>query len=162
MLEIERKYLIKFPYGLEYMDNVTGSEIIQTYLTNKSNSERVRKRIYKERIEYTHTEKIRISDTTRIEEEHVISEAEYSEYLLKADPKLNTVYKTRYCCPYLGNIFEIDVYPFWNDRAVMEIELPNESDTFRIPDFISVIKEITNDKRYTNHALAASVPFDDI
>lgn len=162
MYEIERKFLIRFPYGIDDIIGITVSDIIQTYLCNPCNSERVRKRIYNNRTEYTHTEKIKVSDLTRIEKETEISEQEYLQFLQRQNQDLSVIEKKRYCYPYKGYNFEIDVYPFWNDRAVMEVELENESSEFEIPESISVIKEISTDKRYTNHSLARNIPYDDI
>ena len=51
----------------------------------------------------------------------------------------------------------MDVYPFWSDRAVLEVELESEDEAFDIPPFISVIKEVTGDKRYSNKALAKEI-----
>lgn len=59
-------------------------------------------------------------------------------------------------------MFEIDVYPFWTDRAIMEIELDDEGQDILFPPFIEIISEVTSDKRYTNSSLARHVPYDSI
>ena len=59
-------------------------------------------------------------------------------------------------------MFEIDVYPFWNDRAIMEIELDDEGQEIIFPPEIQIIREVTSDKRYTNSSLARQVPYDNI
>ena len=61
---------------------------------------------------------------------------------------------------YEGKDFEIDVYPFWQDRAVMEIELADEAEAVKLPPEIEIIKEVTRDRRYTNAALAREIPLD--
>ena len=53
-----------------------------------------------------------------------------------------------------GLKYEIDVYPFWTQTAIMEIELKNEEQKFDIPEFIKVIGEVTNNLDYSNHSLA--------
>ena len=63
---------------------------------------------------------------------------------------------------YKGQCFEIDIYPFWKDRAVMEIELENENQAADFPPEIEIIKEVTEDRRYTNSSMALSIPFDPI
>ena len=40
------------------------------------------------------------------------------------------------------------------NKAIVEIELTSESDTIRFPEFLHVIREITNDLSYRNIALA--------
>ena len=58
----------------------------------------------------------------------------------------------------MEQLFEIDVYPFWTDRAIMEIELDSEEREVMLPPSIEVIKEVTGDGRYTNAAIAREVP----
>ena len=50
--------------------------------------------------------------------------------------------------------FEIDVYPFWSDQAIMEIELSDPNEEIRFPEIIRVIREVTEDERYKNSSLA--------
>ena len=123
--EIERKYLIRYPNLTILGRNAEATDIVQTYLMcpEPGSSERVRKRGADGVYVYTHTMKTRVSNMRRVEIENEISEREYNEYLRFADPKRRTIYKTRYCLEYKNQLFEIDVYPFWSDRAVMEIEL---------------------------------------
>ena len=62
--------------------------------------------------------------------------------------------KTRYIVK-IGKLkYEIDVYPFWKETAIMEVELENEKQKFDIPEFINIIGEVTNNLDYTNHSLA--------
>ena len=56
--------------------------------------------------------------------------------------------------------FEIDVYPFSKNTAICEIELNSEHETFHFPNYINIIKEVTNDKSYSNRMLAEAIPLD--
>ena len=161
--EIERKYLIRYP-DLDWLEKAADkSEITQTYLHAADGvTARVRKRMWKSKCVYTHTVKQKISDLRRIEHESEISEAEYNRLLKKADPRRNTIRKARYCLPYEGQLFEIDVFPFWQDRAYLEIELKNEDQSICFPPEIELIREVTEDPRYTNAALSLHIPMDDI
>ena len=40
----------------------------------------------------------------------------------------------------------------------MEIELPREDAPFRFPDGITVVRELTGDRRFSNAALARQIP----
>ena len=128
-LEIERKFLVRFP-DIGVLDKLcfSRSEIIQTYLvnTNEDSSSRIRLRNTDGLIEYTKTEKKRVSDMTRIEHEDDINRDEYEKLLLTADPDLRTIEKTRWCISYKSLVLEVDVFPFWKDRAFLEIELESE------------------------------------
>lgn len=159
-LEIERKYLIELPDEKLLKSSRDSSEIVQTYLTGGigGGSERVRKRVYAGVPVYTHTRKHKINLLSREEHEREISKGEYDELIKRADPQRKPVYKTRYCLEYAGQLFEIDVYPFWSKRAVMEIELEREDQPVSLPPEIEVVCELTQDKRYTNSAIAKLIP----
>lgn len=155
--EIERKYLIKMP-EFPLPAETRASSIEQAYLVNPDgNSERVRARAGK----YYHTLKVRISDMVREEYEREISRAEYDELLKRRDPKCALIRKVRYVFEYRGQVFELDVFPFWKKQAFLEIEMESEDAQVELPDFIDVIREVTEDRSYTNHALAICVPRED-
>ena len=163
-LEIERKYLIAPPERRQLDRLCTRRDLIrQTYLLSEKDCvERVRLRGCGVSAEYTHCIKRRRSALCREESETRIDAAEYRRLLLRADPTLNPIEKTRWCIPFAGHILEIDCYPFWADRAVLEVELEDETEEIRLPEWIRVIKEVTDDNRYTNRALAAELPYDAI
>jgi len=161
--EIERKYLIVYPDLNRLESEASKTEITQTYLVSeKGSTARVRKRGIDGNYQYYHTVKQKISSMRRIENERTITVEEYEELLAHADKSRKVVYKTRYCLDYKNQMFEIDVYPFWNDRAIMEIELADESQQIEFPQWIEIIRELTDDKRYTNASIAKEIPFDSL
>lgn len=160
--EIERKFLIRMPQPelLETLGEKTG--IVQTYLKTDEGSARVRKRGSEGHWVYTHTEKKRLSDMRRIEREREVDEAEYLRLLEMADTQRRVICKDRYCIEYMGQLLEIDIFPFYTDRAFLEIELEDERQPVHIPTWLEIIKEVTADRRYTNAALALEIPYDEI
>ena len=72
----------------------------------------------------------------------------------EADPGARTIRKTRYNLPSGDLCFEVDIFPEWTDRAYCEVELESETREFEIPNCLEVIKEVTDDSRYTNASLA--------
>jgi 3-isopropylmalate dehydratase small subunit len=74
--------------------------------------------------------------------------------LLEADTERRQIRKTRYCLMYENQYFEIDIYPFWNDKAILEIELSDENSKINFPENIKIIKEVTDDENYKNASLA--------
>ena len=155
-LEIERKFLIRYPDVL-LLDKICSekADLSQTYLLSENNvSRRVRQVKRAGSVEYWYTEKEKLSDMTRIEKERLISEEEYRDLLKEAVPGAKTIRKTRYCLPSGDLCFEIDVFPEWDDRAFVEVELDDEKREFVIPDCLTVIKEVTVDRRYLNSSLA--------
>ena len=89
-----------------------------------------------------------------LEVEEPLSREEYLRLLQEADPTRFPIQKTRYCLTWDNQCFEIDVYPFWQDRAIMEIELRSEDDEIRFPPEIEIIREVTSDRNYRNSSLA--------
>ncbi|MBR2339574.1 MAG: hypothetical protein IKA74_01940 [Clostridia bacterium] len=154
--EIERKFLIEMPTDAE-KHACSVSEIEQTYLLGEG-SERVRARTENGVTVYTHTKKITLTPIKRIESEREIDRAEYEALLLSRDTERQTVRKRRLCIENGTKIFEIDIYPFWDSVAIMEVELSHEGEQFTPPPFIKIIREITDDYRFTNSAIAKEIP----
>ena len=156
-LEIERKFLIKYPdiKWLSSLPNCRRVEISQTYLESPGGERfRIRQRGADGGYVYFKTVKHRISDVKRIEIETRLSAEEYSE-LLRGDNKVKgQIVKDRYCLTYDGQYFEIDVFPFWDDRAILEIELLREDAEIRFPEGLVIVKEVTDDSFYKNSSLA--------
>ena len=50
--------------------------------------------------------------------------------------------------------FEIDLYPFWDDKAIVEIELNDENQDIELPKQLKLIREVTDDPNYKNSSLA--------
>lgn len=73
---------------------------------------------------------------------------------MESDINKHPIRKTRYCYIYKNQYFEIDIYPFWKDKAILEIELNNENQEIEIPNKFKIIKEVTYDKKYKNSELA--------
>ena len=162
-LEIERKYLIRLPdEGL--LDSLAQGRawIEQTYLTAEAGTtERVRaSRSPGGEPVYTHTVKKRRSALTREELEREIGREEYEALLSRADPALQVIRKTRWRIPYEGHTLEVDRFPFWADRALLEVELGSEEEAATLPDWIELIREVTEDGAYTNHSLAKKAPYE--
>lgn len=160
-LEIERKFLIAAPdAALLGEKSVKRLAIEQVYLRPGSSGagRRIRRTCCGAEERFFYTEKTRITAVTRIEREHEISAAEYEALLLERDDALRTIEKTRYLVPFEGHTLEIDVFPFWHDRAFCECELRSENEPISLPDWLHVYREVTDDPRYTNRALARAVP----
>ena len=155
--EIERKYLIKYPdiSTLENNPNCRKVNIIQTYLHSENNEEvRIRQRGENGNYIYYQTIKKTISPLKRIEIEKRLSQEEYLTLLMSADTSKRQIRKDRYCLTYNNQYFEIDIYPFWRNQAICEIELSDENETINFPQFLEVIKEVTTDNHYKNAFLA--------
>ena len=156
-LEIERKFLIKYPNlkKLESLPNCSKVDITQTYLKSDNDVERrIRARGIDGNYIYYLTEKKNLSNLKRIETERKLTQDEYLQLLMEADNRFHTIHKTRYCLSESNHYFEIDIYPEWKKQAIMEIELREENEKINIPQFIEIIKEVTDDRKYKNYEMA--------
>ena len=164
-VEIERKYIIKMPSLdiLHAQDGYTKSEILQIYLPSENGeTHRIRRRAYADKTVYFETRKIRIDKMSSHEDEREISEARFCE--LSKNPLLGSlpIEKLRHTFVYLGQLFEIDVYPQWKNTAVMETELDTREREVEIPAFVEIIREVTGDKAYSNASMSKNFPPEDI
>ena len=160
-LEIERKFLIKYP-DVNYLMSLicSKSEIEQSYMLGENGKFRLRKRGENGSYIYIKTVKKKISETVREEVEDRLTEEEYNE-LLSSSTLIGTIKKDRYCLMYKGTYYEIDIFPFWKKQAYIEVELLSEDDEINLPDFIEVIREVTYDSRYKNSSLCRNIPAED-
>ena len=155
----KRKYLIEKP-DCDMLVNKYGAvaiEMMQTYLT--SNSFNIVRRIRQEKngnaYLYFYTEKRVADDGTRWITEKHISEKQYIAYLMESDMSLHSVRKTKYRFSLDERRFDIDFYPFSDDRAIMFVYYNGDA-VGELPEEITVIKDVTGDLQYKNRSLAKS------
>ncbi len=161
-LEIERKYLVRFP-DTSALDVKRRIDIVQTYLSDGENGSQRRVRSITEngRLSYTYTEKIFRSAMVRDEDERSITQDEYETLLKEKKPELAPVVKTRFCFEFRKQLFELDTYSFSRELAIMELELSDPEQTVYLPDNVEVIREVTGEREYSNSALANAGSFPD-
>ena len=159
-LEIERKYLVRFP-DTSALDVKRRIDIVQTYLSDGENGSQRRVRSITEngRLSYTYTEKIFRSAMVRDEDERSITQDEYETLLKEKKPELAPVVKTRFCFEFRKQLFELDTYSFSRELAIMELELSDPEQTVYLPDNVEVIREVTGEREYSNSALANAGSF---
>ena len=156
--ETERKYLIARPnlHTLQQLPNCERVDIVQTYLKSDDPSEerRIRQRGSNGHYIYFMTRKRKVSGIRRVEIEERLTQEEYIALMVEADPAYRPIHKERYCLSENGLYYEIDIYPEWKDKAIMEIELHSEDQEIIFPEEIDVIREVTGNPAYSNHELA--------
>ena len=160
-LASERTFLIEYPdvQWLESRENCRKVEIVQTYLRSVPGEEVcVRQRGAAGSYTYYETVKKPIDGMKWAELEKALTQKEYLKRLADADPARRTLRKTRYHLMHQGRYFEIDLFPFWSDRALCEVELDQEAAPVALPPELTIIREVTGDAAYSNAALAEAVP----
>lgn len=157
-LEIERKFLIRRPdtEELAKTDGAVRYDIEQIYLPTTADGDqpRIRRRVGTEGVECFYTVKRRISDVTREEIEQCISEERFHELADGVGKCAPSIKKIRWCIPSGDHVAEVDIYPFWERLAVVEVELSAEDERFVLPPVLSVVREVTGERRYINRSMA--------
>ena len=161
-LEIERKYLIEYP-DVDWLKAQPGCvtwRIMQTYLRpgEGGQTRRLREVTVNGEVHYYRTFKRMIDAMSNEEDEAEISRREYEALLRERDLSRRVIAKTRYRIPWRDHVLEFDIYPFWQDRAILEIELTDEEDDPGLPDYARVIRDVTGKLAYKNSMLAREIP----
>ena len=159
--EIRRRFLVDYPDidMLEALADCHREEIEQIYLHSAEDEEiRIRRSEREDGEMFYLTRKKTDGIRVRLEAEGRLSEREYRQFLANADPARKPIHKIRYGLSWEKQFFEIDLYPFWEDRAVVEVYLRFENEQIRIPDFLHVQREVTGDKNYEVSWLARNIP----
>ncbi len=159
-LEIERKFLIRRPDEavLAHIPGAVKYEIEQIYLPPNAEGEhpRIRRRVGQRGVECFYTVKHKLTAVTRVEHEHAISPEQYAA-LAAEQARPCVIRKTRWCLPAGTHTAEVDIYPFWSNTAVVEVELSSEDEAFVLPGILSVIREVTGERRFLNRDMAVEL-----
>ncbi len=152
----KRKFLVEMPdIGLLCEKcGALGIDMMQTYLrvVQPGVERRIRQQENGEDYLYFYTEKHVTPDGAKWVTEQPISEKQYIRYLMEYDGELHSVRKKKYRFIFNDCRFELDVYPFSSDRAVLFMYAPNAD--ANLPPEITVLSEVTGDPAYKNRQLA--------
>ena len=165
-IEIERKYLIRMPdvARLKSMPGCVVWDILQVYLCEGPDGETRRiRRIREDGCERCYyTQKRRISALSCEETETEIPGAEFMRLAKEMDMDRRPIEKQRLRIPYRGQLLEVDIYDFWTDRATLEVELEGEDQDVLLPEWISVVRDVSEEKAYKNYRLACRIPMEEL
>lgn len=160
-IEVYKKYLVSIPdfESLKEKVNLTKVDMTRIYLLNEENeNERsILQRGHFGDYAFYYTEKRHFDTFDRIEVERRLTKNEYVSLIGKADTRRKQINKTRYCFVWNNKYYELDVFEFWKDKAMLKVQLTDRDSEVEIPEFLQVIKDVSNNKNYTNYALAQNV-----
>jgi len=163
-LEIERKWIVKnldITSLFEMFDNLDSIQRIeQDYLVQDKDkiSPRIRKvveGINNKKTYYNYNKKHPVESGVNKETEYEISEKEFHKLKKTSDPSKNTVHKTRLSFKYDKQLFELDIFHGnLTGLIILELEMSDINDKVKLPEFLDIVKEVTDDKKYSNFNLA--------
>jgi len=160
--DIERRFLIRRPGTaiLKKLGPFSRSEIVQTYLISheKKVERRIRQRGTRETgYSFFYTEKEKTGKGARLERQRNISKEEYISLLAEADTSLHQIHKERCCFVYENQYFELDLFPFSRDLAILELEVKNIEEKIVLPPWARIVREITEEDGLRNHSIARTL-----
>lgn len=159
-VEIERKFLVDLKTDpLSFPVSASSADIRQVYLEDKGSGggRRVRELRKRDGVSYTYTEKKDLRPMVREEVGSAITREEFQKLLRERDPRRSEIIKRRYAFPWNGQYFELDFISSPIRLVVLEAELTDERAQLILPPFVKVIKEVTDDNRFTNASIAAGL-----
>lgn len=159
-LEIERKFLLagEPDFGSGPLAAAVASDIEQVYLmsADPDREVRIRRRDSGNGIAHYRTEKTRLREGVREERERLIGPSDYLYALAEADPSAAVIRKRRWNLPFAGQYLEIDHLTAPGEMWLLEVELTEEGQEILLPDFLTVVAEVTGDPAYSMGAIARS------
>lgn len=160
-VEIERKFLLKSA------PNKKPDEIIKIDQWYRKNSHGTWERVRKcesdcQGIYFVHTIKKSISKGVNMEEEKIILESEYNDFVLLCKTEISEskfITKERQVYKQDELKWEVDIFHSGHHLIVAEIEIPKKTYKFPIPDFIKekLLLEVTGMKQFSNKNLSDSI-----
>ena len=157
------KYLISMPnlerLEKDFYSKFSKVEITRTYLVKKDNciERSVVRRGSDGEYAFYYMEKTHQDGFDEINVERRIDEKEYNMIIARDNGRLKELTKTRYGFVWNNKYYELDVFDFWKDRAILKVQHTNRRKDGEVPSIFKVLMDITNDESYTNYSLAQNV-----
>ena len=154
------KYLVEFDDDMlekiKTKQNYSNMHIEQYYLIATDGIERrIRKRVRNDNELYSYSEAKYLSTNERIKSDKVLSSRQYYDYSSEIDKNLKPINKERHSFIDDGLFYKLDIFDFDKSKGILSVQV-GEGQDIKLPDYVKVIKDVTNDKNYKNYYLAQS------
>ncbi|MCF0111476.1 MAG: AAA family ATPase [Erysipelotrichaceae bacterium] len=106
-----------------------------------------------------YSEAYMVTPFTRVKRDRIISNGEYIDMTREIDTTLHPIDKTRYSFPYNDEYFKLDVFSFDQTQGLLSVQMTDENMEVDVPEFFTVIKEVSDILNYKNYHLAKSQKF---
>ena len=154
------KYLVEVDDDLlntiKNEQNFSNAHIEQYYLTSTNGIERrIRKRVRNGSELYSYSEAKVISSNERVKSDKILSSRQYYDYSNEIDHNLKAINKERYSFIKNGLFYKLDLFDFDTTKGMLSVQAAEYEDV-KLPEYVKVIKDVTNDFNYKNYYLAQS------
>lgn len=149
-LRDQRKFLVDSVDTEVLAKNANKVVITQDYLDIDDEYEyRIRKVEQNGNYSYHYNVQRTIEDGVReVVKESSISKEDYERFLKARSSTIGTCIKERYSFVYANQYFKLDV--FADGMMVLEVNVTEQNPDITIPEFVSVLQDVTNDPNYKN------------
>ena len=159
-IEKFKKYLVEYDEDVlkkvKQETNYSNVHITQYYLTSVQGVERrIRRREKAGNVLYYYSESRVLSTNERIKKDRILSERQYFDYVPEIDNKLKPIDKERHSFIFDNHFFKLDIFNFDKTKGLLSLQLPEDGQV-KLPEYIKVVKEVSDNTDYKNYNLAQS------
>ena len=150
---VEKKYLINMPDVEQLIKHKQCRKVHvkQHYIIDETKKEKEKIVLRRENNKNFY---YKVVKKNNVKYSNSITADEYINKLENENNKFYHIYKDRYYYIFDSRCIKIDVFPFWKDKAILEVDILNDRENIRFPKFINIIEDVTKNESYKNYYLA--------
>ena len=150
---VEKKYLISMPDVDQLMKNKQCRKVHvkQHYVIDETRQEKEKIVLRRENNKNFY---YKVVKKNNVKYSNSITADKYINKLEDETKKFYHIYKDRYYYIFDSRCIKIDVFPFWKDKAILEVDILNDRENIKFPKFVNIIEDVTDNEAYKNYYLA--------
>lgn len=150
---VEKKYLISMPDVEQLIKNKQCRKVHvkQHYIIDETRQEKEKIVLRRENNKNFY---YKVVKKNKVKYSNSITADKYINKLEDENKKFYHIHKDRYYYIFDSRCIKIDVFPFWKDKAILEVDVLNERENIKFPKFVHIIKDVTDNEAYKNYYLA--------
>lgn len=150
---VEKKYLISMPDVEQLMKNKQCRKVHvkQHYIIDETRQEKEKIVLRRENNKNFY---YKVVKKNKVKYSNSITADKYINKLEDENKKFYHIHKDRYYYIFDSRCIKIDVFPFWKDKAILEVDVLNNRENIKFPKFVHIIEDVTDNEAYKNYYLA--------
>lgn len=150
---VEKKYLISMPDVDQLMKNKQCRKVHvkQHYVIDETRQEKEKIVLRRENNKNFY---YKVVKKNKVKYSNSITADKYINKLEDETKKFYHIHKDRYYYIFDSRCIKIDVFPFWKDKAILEVDILNDRENIKFPKFVNIIEDVTDNEAYKNYYLA--------
>ena len=150
---VEKKYLISMPDVEQLMKNKQCRKVHvkQHYIIDETRQEKEKIVLRRENNKNFY---YKVVKKNKVKYSNSITADKYINKLEDENKKFYHIHKDRYYYIFDSRCIKIDVFPFWKDKAILEVDVLNDRENIKFPKFVHIIEDVTDNESYKNYYLA--------